>query len=75
MSRRRAAEKRTVLPDANDGRAKRVVITPAGITAQQQAVQAIAPLFSDIVQAVGVETFQKLLPEMHKIRQFLDEHR
>ena len=64
-----------VLPDASDGRAKRVVITSAGIAAQQQAIQAIAPLFADIVKAVGVEAFQKLLPEMNRIRQFLDEHR
>ena len=64
-----------IRPNPEDGRAKLVEITDAGAKAQQAAIQAIAPMFADIVAVVGVETFQELLPDMNKIRQFLDDHR
>lgn len=64
-----------VLADPEDGRGKAVTITDKGREAHGRALEAIAPLFADIVNDLGEHTFEQLLPGLFRIQQYLDEHR
>ncbi len=44
-----------VRPDWEDGRRKWVSISPAGLAARDRAVEAIAPVFDDVVAGLGLE--------------------
>ena len=44
-----------VRPDWEDGRRKWVTISPAGVAARNYAVDAIAPVFDDVVAGLGIE--------------------
>lgn len=64
-----------VRADPEDGRSKTVSITDKGREAHGRALEAIAPLFADIVDDLGENIFEQLLPDMNRIKQYLDEHR
>ncbi len=59
----------------DDGRSKKVSISKHGIDAQKQALAAIAPVFSDIINELGVSTFQQSLESLTAISTYLDKHR
>ena len=65
----------SVEPDPHDGRAKRVLITPAGRDAHSQAIEAVGPLLRKIMQDLGSDFFHAATPLLTKARIYLDENR
>jgi DNA-binding MarR family transcriptional regulator len=63
------------VPDATDGRSKRITITQEGRAAREDAIQAIAQHLSDMERVVGIEDMQAALPFLIKLRSFLDTQR
>lgn len=57
-----------VRPDWDDARKKMVSISPAGLAARDAAIEAIAPLISDAVGAVGEEKVRSTLPVLRELR-------
>jgi DNA-binding MarR family transcriptional regulator len=64
-----------ISPDPDDGRAKLVKITGAGKSAQHDCVVALAPLLVKAANEIGVDGFTKALPQLEKVRIYLDELR
>ena len=64
-----------VTPNPEDGRGKRVSITKKGLAAFLDAVNAIGPLYSDIIEALGEQPFVDALPHLEKIKQYMDSNR
>jgi DNA-binding MarR family transcriptional regulator len=61
-----------IRPDWDDARRKFVAISPAGRAARDAAVQAIAPVIADVVQAVGAERVRAVLPVLRELRTRLE---
>ena len=61
-----------VRPDWEDGRRKLVSISHAGRAARDRAVEAIAPVFDDVVAALGIERVRATLPTLRRLRELLD---
>ena len=61
-----------VRPDWEDGRRKWVTISPAGIAARNYAVDAISPVFDDVVATLGIERMRGMLPALRGLREILD---
>ncbi|WP_151718888.1 MarR family winged helix-turn-helix transcriptional regulator [Gemmobacter serpentinus] len=61
-----------IRPDWDDARRKFVAISPAGRAARDAAVQAIAPLIGDVVQALGAERVRSVLPVLREMRTRLE---
>lgn len=57
-----------IRPDWDDARQKFVAISPAGRAARDAAVQAIAPLISDVVQVLGPDRVRAVLPILRELR-------
>ena len=57
-----------VRPDWDDARRKLVAISPAGRSARDSALAAIAPLVSDVVRDVGEERVRTTLPVLRAVR-------
>jgi len=64
-----------IKPDPDDGRGKRVSITRAGRQAHQAAIDALVPSLQAIGGALGTEPFERVLPDLERVRVFLDENR
>lgn len=62
-------------PDPDDGRGKRVRITPAGRLAREASIAAVGPVLAEIEAAVGAEALASLLPALSRIRAHLDAAR
>lgn len=60
-----------IRPDWDDARRKFVSISPAGATARDEAVRAIAPVFDDVVDNLGHEKIRAVLPILRELRTFL----
>jgi DNA-binding MarR family transcriptional regulator len=61
-----------VRPDWEDGRRKLVSISHAGRGARDRAVDAIAPVFDDVVAALGRERMRAIVPTLRRLRELLD---
>ena len=61
-----------IRPDWDDARRKFVAISPSGRAARDAAVQAIAPLIGDLVQALGADRVRSLLPVLRELRTRLE---
>ena len=61
-----------IRPDWDDARRKFVAISPAGRAARDAAVQAIAPLIDEVVQALGAERVRSVLPVLREMRTKLE---
>lgn len=61
-----------IRPDWDDARQKFVAISPAGRAARDAAVQAVAPLIAEVVQALGAEKVRALLPVLREMRTRLE---
>ena len=61
-----------IRPDWDDARRKFVAISPSGRAARDAAVQAIAPLIADIVQALGEPKLRIVLPILRELRTRLE---
>lgn len=60
-----------IRPDWDDARRKFVSISPAGATARDEAVRAIAPVFDDVVESLGHDKIRAVLPILRELRTFL----
>lgn len=61
-----------VRPDWDDARRKFVALSPAGRAARDAAVQAIAPMIADVVQALGADRVRAVLPVLRELRTRLE---
>ena len=61
-----------VRPDWEDGRSKRISISPSGLAARDRAVAAIAPVFDDVVGGLGLDRMRGALPVLRRLRELLD---
>ena len=57
-----------IRPDRDDARRKFVAISPAGRAARDHAVQSIAPLIAEVVQALGADRVRAILPVLRELR-------
>ncbi len=64
-----------IVPDAADGRVKRVTRTADGRKVQHAALAAVAPLMSDLTRDIAEADLIALLPTLTRLRTWLDEHR
>ncbi len=62
-----------IRPDWDDARRKMVSISPAGRTARDTALAAIAPLIDDAVSTLGEERVRQTIPVLRSLRQRLGE--
>ena len=60
-----------IRPDWDDARRKLVSVSPAGIQARNVAIQAIAPLISEVVDDIGADKVRAALPVLRALRQKL----
>ncbi|QIE46121.1 MarR family transcriptional regulator [Pseudohalocynthiibacter aestuariivivens] len=61
-----------IRPDWDDARRKQVAISPAGRKAREEALTAIAPLISDVVEELGEERVRAILPVLRGLRARLE---
>ncbi len=61
-----------IRPDWDDARRKFVAISPSGRSARDAAVQAVAPMIADVVQALGAERVRAVLPVLREMRTRLE---
>lgn len=57
-----------IRPDWDDARRKMVAISPAGISARDAAIAAIAPVIAEAVSKVGEEKVRIALPVLREMR-------
>ena len=57
-----------VRPDWDDARRKMVAISPAGQSARDAALAAIAPVIADVVNKVGEDKAKAVLPVLREMR-------
>ncbi len=60
-----------IRPDWDDARRKFVSISPAGQVARNEAVKAVAPVFDDVVEALGSDKIKAALPVLRELRTLL----
>jgi DNA-binding MarR family transcriptional regulator len=60
-----------IRPDWDDARKKRVGISPAGLAARNRAVDAVAPVFDDVVAGLGTDRIRTALPVLRRLRELL----
>ncbi len=57
-----------IRPDWDDARRKFVAISPAGRSARDAAVQAVAPLIGELVADLGADRVRSVLPVLRELR-------
>ena len=62
-----------IRPDWDDARRKFVAISPSGRAARNAAVQSVAPLIAEVVQALGAERVRAVLPVLREMRTRLED--
>ena len=61
-----------IRPDWDDARRKFVGLSPAGRAARDAAVQAVAPVISDLVRDLGADRVRAVLPVLRALRTRLE---
>ena len=61
-----------IRPDWDDARRKFVGLSPSGRAARDAAVQAVAPLISDLVRDLGADRVRAVLPVLRALRTRLE---
>lgn len=61
-----------IRPDWDDARRKFVAISPSGRVARDEAIQAITPIISEVVEAIGADKVRTVLPVLRAVRTRLD---
>jgi len=62
-----------IRPDWDDARRKFVAISPAGRAARDAAVQSVAPLIAEVVEALGADRVRAVLPVLRELRARLED--
>ena len=62
-------------PNPEDGRSKRVWLTPAGRAFREEAIAALGPELAAIDEALGGARVAAMLPELARLREWLDRRR
>nr|WP_319248809.1 MarR family transcriptional regulator [uncultured Celeribacter sp.] len=62
-----------IRPDWDDARRKFVSISPSGRAARDAALAAIAPILSDVVDAIGTDRVKAALPVLREMRIRLED--
>lgn len=57
-----------IRPDWDDARRKKVSISPAGRAACDAAIAAIAPILTEVVDAIGADKVRAALPVLRELR-------
>ena len=57
-----------IRPDWDDARRKMVPISPSGMRARDQALSAIAPMITDVIDRMGVDTVRSAIPILRQLR-------
>ncbi|MEO0864936.1 MAG: MarR family transcriptional regulator, partial [Pseudomonadota bacterium] len=57
-----------IRPDWDDARRKMVAISPSGMRARDQALSAIAPMITDVIDRMGVDTVRSAIPILRQLR-------
>ena len=65
----------TLLPAPDDGRSKRVRLTPAGRKAREDAITATIPLLQRLSGSLTRQEIDTLLPRLQGLRIWLDQNR
>ena len=58
-----------VRPDWDDARRKMVSISPAGIVARNNALTAVTPIITELVNEMGEERLKAIVPILRELRQ------
>ncbi|MEL6642845.1 MAG: MarR family winged helix-turn-helix transcriptional regulator [Pseudomonadota bacterium] len=64
-----------VRPDWDDARRKFVTISPAGRAARDAGIAAVAPIVTEVVEAIGAEKVRSALPVLREVRNRFDQDR
>jgi len=64
-----------VRPDPDDGRSKRVFITPAGQRMRERCIAALGPELARMQAELGRDTIASALPGLQVVRAYLDKAR
>jgi DNA-binding MarR family transcriptional regulator len=64
-----------LLPDAIDGRSKRVRLTAAGRKAREEGIRAAWPLINEVKAVLPRHAAERELPRLEELRGWLDSHR
>lgn len=64
-----------VRPDPEDGRAKLVRLTKKGLSVRDTCIEAVTPLFEDMVARTPTDEFARALPFLRSLRADLDRAR
>lgn len=64
-----------MVPDANDGRSKRVLLTAAGRKAREDGIKAAWPLLDRVKSALPRREAERHLPALERLRAWLDKDR
>ena len=64
-----------LVPDPKDGRSKRVLLTPTGREAREDAVQAAGQGLAHFQRALSPEQVETILPVLRQLRAWLDNNR
>jgi DNA-binding MarR family transcriptional regulator len=64
-----------MMADPNDGRGKRVMLTPEGKNARDRSIKVATPILQGMEAAIGSKTLAALLPGLTKMRAFLESTR
>lgn len=62
-------------PDPDDGRGKRVSLTPEGRAMREQCIARVAATLADVERNVRADMLEQLLPLLSQLRQILDRMR
>lgn len=62
-----------IRPDWDDARRKFVAISPSGRAARDAAVQSVAPLIAEVVDALGADRVRAVLPVLREMRLRLED--
>jgi DNA-binding MarR family transcriptional regulator len=62
-------------PNPADGRGKLVLITDAGKSLRNRAIEDMAPDMAEVVPQFGIEEAEAILPALRKLRSVLDQAR
>jgi len=60
-----------VRPDWNDARRKQITISKSGLEAQREAINSITPILSKVIQKLGKEKADTVLPIIRELRNIL----